>query len=315
MLMNDHNQTNQHDDDKISSLYKQGSTETPAEHINTNILNKARQQSTNIIHLTFRLLINILSSSRPLAVAAVVIISISIILQIQFDYPDEMMPETLHENSTQRLSDSFPALEDSLMKEQTDTISESEFFSNQETPGLQKKTIAKSKTIKPSKSGKILLFETDRSREIQLNKQIEQSKRANNHKKKKLEQSLRKQKALEEYKMRSSLKHIESSPSTPLTSAISSFSKTIDDCKKLTHSDCLSSKHCILRFIDGSMLCQQAKNHCERDFIQKNNNSDLCLKRDKCQFTDGKCLCDSNGICQCTDNIIPSCKLIDSKEN
>ena len=308
--MNDHNQTNQHDDDKISSLYKQGSVETPAEHINTKILNNARQQSTNIIHLPFRLLINTISSSRPLAVAAVVVISISIILQIQFDHPDKMMPETLQESSMQKLDDGIPTPEDSLLEEQTDLNSESESFSINKEAGSQEKAIENSKVIKPSKSKKILPFKADKSRAIQLDKQIEKNKVIDIRRKKKREQSLRKRKILEENKVRSMEKYFKSNPSAPLTSAVSSFSAVIDSCKTLTHSDCLSSNICVLRFTNEILICQKADNHCESNFIQKNDIANLCLKRNKCQFIKGECLCDDNGICQCKDNIIPSCQLI-----
>ena len=301
--MSNNNQENHNDDNKITALYKQGSIETPAQHINRKILDTASQQPTSIFHLPIRLLINTLSYSKPLAVAAVVVISISIILQIQFDHPEQVIPKSLQEKNLQETTDTIPSLDHSSGRSIEPDASRSYDSPDEQLP---KAPAEKLKASKPALRKKHSVKESDITEDSQLHYQREQAVKTKKNKEK--ERRLRQEKKLEANNILPRQDRIKSEASTPQVSFMSTFNASIENCKTLNHSECLSSKSCSLSYIDEAMTCQLSTPPCESNFIQNSDNSETCLNRDQCQYIEGTCNCNSNGDCECVNNVIPTCQ-------
>lgn len=312
--MSNNKQTIDDSNNAISSLYKQGSTESPAEHINKAILNKARKQPSNIIYLSFEKIANTISSSKALATAAVFILSISIILQIQFDHPgtistddvsqhESLLIDSLPNISNNKqpetlLEDSQPLAEsptESIIQSKPELLSDSISF-DKKPSNIQKPEKAESIIPAPSLSKK---QSSSYTRERKIESDIQQLSGKQKH---------------ESYKSRSKLKPRKKRIEKSQSSAVTSFSEEIDSCVSLSHHSCLSSKICVLKFNNESLICQNTSNHCEENFIQNMDTSELCLNKENCEYIAANCNCEKNGHCQCENNKTPSCQPITSKE-
>lgn len=308
MSNNTHNE--QDDDNKISSLYKQGSIETPAKHINEKILHQAKLSSNNVIPLSIKRIFTTITSSRSLAIAAVLIIGVSVVLQIQFDHFDEIMPtstetyldeqillENLSTDNTKRLL-SAPA-------QTAEAFNDNEEMStlNSNITNTPKKSVPKPsmKTYKPTaKTESEAKAKYDRQRHehyLKLKQKREQEQRLE-----------RKSQDKEELLK----KRLEKIPSTAL--GISSLSSDLDNCNNFSNKECFASSICTLSVSNNKLNCQQAKNHCEQDFSQSDDSIESCQKKDQCEYIVSTCQCNTNGSCECEDNTPPACLLIDDEK-
>lgn len=313
--MNNDNSNNPPDDKKISSLYTQGSKETPAKHINENILNHARSQTDNVIHLSFKQVIETLTSSRSLAVAAVLVIGISIILQIQFKYPDTLLPPV-----TEKLSDSELLFENTYSDNLEDLqgMDSSALSSPMATP--EKKQINSDITSFKKESAANTLRNNTAINKPKAMRQMSASKAAQRLEQKKREKRSLERQAKQVEKRKRLLTENRDLNSVLSPQAISVLSNAtiepnIKNCDTYNNQQCLFATGCTLVINNGTTSCQRTANHCENDFSQFNDTKDKCSNKDRCEYIESTCECNTNGLCECINDTPPACLLITPKEN
>lgn len=302
--MNNHTPSDPHDDDKISSLYKQGSIETPARYINEKIRQRARQGSASVIQFPLRRVFNVITSSRSLKVAAVLVIGVSIILQIQFDHPEQMSIPMNEEYSDNGM------FADKPVSDSSDFIQEESFApsisSDSMKESLVEQTLSTSlepRTPKPAKKAKPAPAKPGPGYEMQRREKSRSME---------LEKRRLHEKIIEEKQASSKRKQTEMNLQSLATSpqVLISEAGAEDICRTLNSAACLASSSCVLSNTNNELTCHAAMNHCERDFRQLDDQSDLCQQREQCEYTAGKCDCDTDGSCECINKTPPSCKLI-----
>ena len=313
--MNEQINDNQRDDDKISSLYKQGSVETPSNRVNKTIQHHARSHSNNVIALPLRQLFNIICSSRTLAVAAVLVISVSIILQIQFDHPSELVPATPEQLLEEQLFSNSEPDNISIESSRTPSPSSNEVKSelapvidNIPAPVKESPSIAnegaiapiqkKSKQAHPKPSLNLMAPEKRRAHEEirkQRLKNLQQKKQRSMKEKDSFERARKVQRS-EVHSQE--ISKIDSLP--------------VENCPLLNNRACISSLNCSLITVDDALVCNDASNICDKDFSQLLGTQNQCELKESCEFIAGQCECnsDAEGSCSCLDNRPPSCGFI-----
>lgn len=295
--MSQHDNDNEFNDDRLSQLYKKSATETPSEKIKQQLLLAAKQQAESYRSgwNLFEYLLKLMSSSRSLAFAAVMVIGISIILQIQFDQPDELTPTFLDDAANGRLPAEAASPEVSLSAEPTQ---ESEEATTQAI--TRKNSTAPPASISPAKSPAADFFKSE-----------SEERHTQQQKEKRLKEQQRKQ---EERKKQRLMLSPESQSTQSRPQALydaSSMATVLPDCKTLSDIDCLSSSRCLLVNEDDVLICRETVNLCEENFIQKNNaGAEQCRNQQACEFIAGDCVCKQDGSCKCTDNKPPLCQPI-----
>ncbi len=305
--MSNNTPNEQDDDNKISSLYKQGSIETPAKHINEKILHQAKLSSNNVIPLSIKRIFTTITSSRSLAIAAVLVIGVSVVLQIQFDHFDEIMP-----TSTETYLDEQILLEN-LSTDNTERLlsapaQTSEAFNNNEEINTLNSSIPKKSAPKPSMKAYKPTAKTETEAKAKYDRQRHERYLKLKQKREQKQRLERKPQDKEELLK----KRLEKIPSTAL--GISSFSSDLDNCNNFNNKECLASSICTLNVSNNKLNCQQAKNHCEQDFSQSDDSIESCQKKGKCEYIVSTCQCNTNGSCECEDNTPPACLLIEDDE-
>jgi len=315
---------NKHHDEVIASLYQHGSVEQPSDELNKNILNAARKKSDNIIHWPAKKIFKTLLSSHSLAVAAVLVISISVILQIQFDYPEEVILPTAEQQLSKSLSpNSIPKKQNSTdvtsqmsMQPAEEILIESE---SQAITRDSESTIVHSPVLKakPSVRKQEMDYKKQQALKHRHYEEIKrESKRRRHEEKKRLsEQQKLRQKQKAEYQRSESQRLsalIDSSPTSSL--ADNKESMLSHACEKLSNAECLASTNCILEKDNDSLICRQSKNPCEKGFVQITQPKEQCQIKPECEYISSDCHCDEHG-CQCADNQPPICKPVFDDED
>lgn len=308
--MNNNTHNEQDDDNKISSLYKQGSIETPAKHINEKILHQARLGSKNVIPLSIKRIFTTITSSKSLAVAAVLIISVSVVLQIQFDHFDEIIPasiETYSDEQTllENLSTDNTEILLSTPAQTSETVNDNEY---QNTSHSNINSTPKKSAPKPL----MKIYKPTAKSEAEAKAVYERQRREHYLKRKHKRES--EQRLERKYQNKEVLlkNRIESLPSA--AQGISSLSSDLENCNDFNNKECLASKNCTLNISNNKNNCQKAANHCEQDFSQLHDSLESCHKKVQCEYTTSTCQCDSNGSCECEDNTPPACLLMNDDE-
>lgn len=303
------------DDKKISSLYTEGSKETPAKHINESILNHARSQTDNVIHLTFKKVIETLTSSRSLAVAAVLVIGISIILQIQFKHP-----ETLLLPGTEELSDSellfgntysddledLQGMDSSALSSPMEAAEENAISSD--ITSFEKESAANTLRNNTAINKPKALRQMAAPKVAQRIEQKKRDKRSLDRQAKQVEK--RKRLLTEKRDLNSAL-----SPQAISILSNDTIEPNIKSCDTYNNQQCLSATGCTLVIDNVTTSCQMTANHCENDFSQLNDTKDKCINKDQCEYIESTCECNTNGLCECINDTPPACLLITPKEN
>jgi len=300
---------NKQDDEIIASLYQHGSVEQPSDELDKKILNAARNKSDNVIRWPAKKIINTLLSSHSLAVAAVLVLSISIILQIQFDHPEELMSPT----AEQQFSHSVPA--NNIPEKQADIQQGMTDTPPQMSSQPVEEVLSKSKPKAPVKDLKQSARHSAALKEKSLAKkqQREQERRQHIEKQRLRERKRLKRKAERQHSESQRLSAIISSPS-PDSPADSMASITDQSCAELSNSKCLESTSCILDKADDTLICREPNNTCEQGFVQIAQSKEQCQMKSECEFISSDCHCDEYG-CQCEDNLPPACKPIFDDED
>jgi len=290
--MNQHH-NDEFDDKKLSDLYRQGATEKPSDNISHKILSAASEQAKlnrsgpNLIEY----LINMITSSRSLAFAAVMVIGISIILQIQFDQPEQIVPQSI--------SDSIPAA--TMKPDSTEILAEPENFSEpMDSASDLEKSISKS--LSPAKP--VTKADEKRRNESDRKAQSEAKRRMAE------ENQLMRQRSQEKKEKRMMLAPENAFSPAPVISPLTS---TLN-CDELTNRACLSSAKCTLSFHDNNLTCQSTVNHCEKGFVQMDMYKEQCEQKTGCQYITGHCNCDADESCSCINDELPSCEPIKRAE-
>lgn len=309
--MNNNTHNEQNDDNKISSLYKQGSIETPAKHINKKILHQARFSSNNVIPLSIKSIFTTITSSKSLAVAAVLIISVSVVLQIQFDHFDEIIPASIETYSDeQTLLENLSTNNTEILLSSPAQTSET-FHDNDEEDNTLHNNI--NNTPKKSAPKPLMKAYKPTAKSAPEAKAIYERQRHEQYLKQKhkreSEQRLERKYQNEEVLLKN---RIESIPSP--AQGISSLSSDLENCNNFNNKACLASKICTLNISNNKLNCQKAVNHCEQDFSQLHDSIEYCHKKEQCEYTTSTCQCDSNGSCECEDNTPPACLLMNDDE-
>jgi len=293
-------------DEIIASLYQQGSVEKPSDELNKKILNAARNKSDNVIRWPAKKIINTLLSSHSLAVAAVLVISISVILQIQFDHPEEIISPTAEQQFSHATSErKTPEMHADIQQDVTDTapIMNSqpveEVLPKPKSPvNTQKHSVRHSTALKEKALAK---------KQHKVSKQQREQERRQHIEAKRLSERKR-------LRQKSERQHDESQrPSTVINtlsadlSADPMTSEAVKFCAQLSHSKCLESTNCILDKVDSRLICRQPNNTCEKNFVQKDQSKEQCQIKSECEFINSDCHCDEHD-CQCEDDLPPTCK-------
>lgn len=304
--MNNNTHNEQNNDNKISSLYKQGSIETPAKHINETILQQARLGSNNVIPLSIKRIFTTITSSTSLAVAAVLIIGVSVVLQIQFDHFDEIIPASIETYSDEQilLENSNTDNTDILLStpaQTSETVNDNE---EKNTPHGNINSTPKKSAPKPlMKAYKPTAKSEPEAKAVYERQRLEHYLKQK-HKTDREQRLERKSPDKEEI-----LKNrIESTPTA--AQGISSLSSDLENCNNFNNTECLTSKSCTLNISNNKLNCQKAANHCELDFSQLHDSIESCHKKEQCEYTTSTCQCDLNGLCECEDNTPPACLLM-----
>lgn len=300
--MSDHknNGSDEFNDERLARLYRLGAKETAPEHISQHILQASRQfkRKKTFQLLNLRPFILQLTSSRGLAFTAVMVIGISIILQLQFDHPDELIPEELADISP--TTTSIPA------KTQQDTL--------EETP-LKAEASVQSDTFEEP----LTLINTEkpatRPEQPRREEKLQQIQRQQ-AKKKQTEQRLKKQserKIKHEAKMQARQRSIQapSAANFAVDASINEMQLETDkDCNVLSQAACLAAANCTLDVNGQQLICRPARDHCEQGFIQASNLEQLCINKPGCEWQPGHCQCDQTENCVCENLQVPQCKQI-----
>lgn len=304
------------DDKRLSDLYQQGATEKPSDHITHNILATAKQhaRSNKSAWGPIENLISLLSSSRSLAFAAVMVIGISIILQIQFDQPEEIVPQKMSD-----LSNGMPVAkmksrseknitESETASESIDSVSDIELAPSGSFPDKQKIRPAQSQT--PAKK-------THESTVNQSNRKIvEETKQRMLERDRLIQQRSQQKKERQKMQLMQTPESVFSpAPAlSPLLEMAPSQSMTTPACNNLTNKACLSSANCTLTRKENTLICRTSIAHCEKDFVQLDMYKEQCEIKNNCKYNKSDCQCDINGSCICSNNTPPSCTLIEDVE-
>ena len=314
MFMTQH-PNDEFDDNKLSDLYKQGAAEKPSDHINHRILSAAKQHA-NLNQSGWNLveyLISLISSSRSLAFAAVMVIGISLILQIQFDQPEQIVPQGISD-----ISNGAPVTK--MKSRSEESISEPETFSESLDsasdfeiaplkPSLNKQRTKSSQPAKPAKKTyEQTINESNR-------KKSEEAKRRMFERDRLMQQQTQQKKEKQQKQM---MQAPESAfAPAPVMSPL--FKMTPSQiatpvCDNLTNKACLSSANCILALQGDKLICRPPNNHCEKDLVQFDMQEKQCEQKENCQYKESKCDCDINETCTCNNNTPASCELIEHVE-
>ena len=304
------------DDKRLSDLYKQSATEKPSDHISRGILSSAKQhaRSNKSGWGPIANLISILSSSRSLAFTAVMVIGISIILQIQFDQPEQIVPQGISEFSNgapiskmkSRSAESIT--EPETFSESMDSVSDTELTPSESS--LKKQKVRTPQPEKPVKKTYKPTFDESNRKIAEEAKQrmLERDRLMQQHSQQKKERQ-------EKQMMQTPESAFSPAPiASPLLEMTPSQLTTTADCENLTNKACLSSANCILATQENTLICRIANDHCEKDFVQFHMHEKQCELKDNCQYKKSDCDCGVNETCTCDNNSPPSCELIEDAE-
>jgi len=275
-------------DDNLEQLYHHGATETTPEQLNQKILQASKQvinsEENNISFLL--ILLQHLLSSRGLAFTAVMVIGISVILQIQFEQPNEIMPEVLTELSQ---PDPVAAPSAELFEQAAESIS-----------SVEDKVVAKPAAPAKRKAPAKLEAEKQRVQRLAEEKRSQQA-------------LMKKQKA--QSAQRKMLSQAPATAIAPAHSLISPLQLNTDrSCSERTQAACLASANCTLVETADRLICREPGNSCEKGFIQATQLAQQCTTKPGCELIPGDCQCDENENCQCKNMQPPRCLPVDSDD-
>jgi len=302
---------NEFDDNNLSELYKQGASEQPSDRISHGILNAAKKQAKlnqsgwNLVEY----LLSIISSSRSLAFAAVMVIGISIILQIQFDQPEQIVPQGISDLSNgSPVSKMKSPSDDSLTKPEAITESMESIADSKIAPPQPSVIKQKARSAQPVTPAKKTTSESNRkkseeARQTMLEKEHLKQRRSQERKE-------RQQKQM----MRTPESAFAPAPAISPLLEMTPYQSTMPVCKTLTNKACLTSAICILARQDNQLICRSPDNHCENGFVQFDRQEEQCIQKDNCKFIKSECECDTSETCSCSNNTPPSCKLSETAE-
>lgn len=304
------------DDKRLSDLYKQGATEKPSGHISHGILSAAKKQAKlnktgwNLVEY----LIGLISSSRSLAFAAVMVIGISIILQIQFDQPEQIVPQGISDISnglpvTKMKSHSEENIADpEAVSRSLDSVSD-----NETTPSKPSLSKQRAKSSQPAKPAKKTYEQT--LNELNRKKSEEAKQRMVERERLMQKRSQQKKERQQKQMMQAPESAFAPAPAiSPLFEMTPSQLMTTPVCENLSNKACLSSANCILALQTDELICRKTKNHCEKDFVQIEMQEKQCGQKENCQYKKSNCDCDLNETCSCNNNTPPSCESIEVVE-
>lgn len=282
--MNEHNHTNDADD-KISHLYKQGSTETPSEQINRDIIILSRRDFKSPLLESIKSIISIITFSKPLAFTAVLVISVSIILQLQFEQATVIKANAPLPLSDMNVTDTATTISNDITETTADSLAEESFTHRENRTSAPSASKAKKSAVKET------------AQPLQRHNKVTITERSEQLSKKQTNESHTKTDLMESYS--------EAEPQRSQTDS--------HRCLTLSQSDCLLSINCTLRLNNQTAHCAPSENHCEKNFMQLTDPENKCLLKKDCRYIKSDCLCDDEGHCQCNNNLIPGCMSVTEK--
>jgi len=270
---------------KLSALYRAGSTAQPPANIDQAILAKARLSAKPIAPRTHSVW------AVPLSVAAILVLSVSLISLIHEEAP---MVSDIPINTP---FSSSPIT--------ADAITESAIYEKQNNePTIEKETPTQSPAITPRKENATREIEkpnfsvspayTDKTIDVPLPDSSTEQKR-------KL--------TVESFQ--------QSAPPSGMTSADTGLDSRLKKehdpeknkyCESLNHQACLDSKKCNL-VIDAQKIlaCHRSTNHCDSNFSQQSDTKESCETKNGCVYMSAPCLCLPGAVCFCDENQLPLC--------
>lgn len=283
--MNKHPSNDEFEDEKLNRLYKKGSKETPSSYLNQRIL-AASVQHTSKKKTHFwntEAILTVLSSSRSLATAFVIILSLSIVLTLQFEQadtaltpaPDDML--AIIESASKSSAKQKPLTQENIFQLEHQHKSEKRIHSP--APAEKRDFARKLEAEMPETAVTSRITQADQSQAV-----ISPAMTGSVNAPELAEQQ-------DDY--------------IPAISAASSVKES--GCAALSQRACLHSDSCTLVKEHNQLSCQVSIEACELKFKQITDRADVCDNRPGCTYQEGHCLCDENGLCQCQDNVIPAC--------
>lgn len=296
--MNQHPSNDEFEDNKLNELYKNGSKDTPSAQLNQRILAQAQQKTSaaqQTSSFSQNAILTVLASSRSLAVAAVLVLSLSVLLTLQFEQPD-----TLHTPVVE-----LSLLQNSTLQDMTDQRQvEAEAITRSQMLNEQHTELSEQRARQAAERRQ----ETDRK--LRAEKMMKQAPPAMTvQPPAEPLVSAANQAADEMTEERADQLPKTESVSSQSVPALSAFAAREPDCESLTHLQCMHSARCTLMVQDHSTSCQPATDDCQRQFSQLLDTADACEQKAGCFYQASDCQCDDSGECLCTKNIIPGCYL------
>jgi len=329
--VSDHADNESDKNNKLSALYRAGSTAQPPAHIDQAILARARRA---VRPKPQRLRP---SWAVPVSMAAVVVLSVSLISLIHKEAPTvselssddsssiNYTEETgITENSTFSEQKNKVIAEKSIRtrspavttrQESQKTVRKTEISGNpaspvaesinvpQNDPGTEQTAERqKIKSVNPSLPSPKSLAPAKTKRELTADTPTETSNKTTS----KLFQRVSPQS--------------ESQLSAPdrITGDIAEFSPGLKkeryseknkSCELLSHSACLDSKVCSLMIDEQKVfVCRHSTNHCDTGFAQQADTKENCEAKNGCVYVSEPCFCPPDVVCVCSGGQPPQCR-------
>lgn len=298
------------DDDKLDMLYRLGANESASKSVTNSILSAASKQArinTSRLHIV-EYFLQLITSSRSLAFAAVMVIGISIILQIQFDQTDEIIPRLDSELNLQTQPANISKT-DSPVDESVSEAAEPVLSLSPASPAAQSPKPEPAKKMQPAQAPRAPAEPREHLLKQKHIEQMRQKAKAYQEatRKQKQELSRRKKSEAEQKRLLDETPQYFATPPAMDSLQSGSPQPEASQCINLSESDCLLSANCVLANTDKGLICRVPENACEVSFIQAANSAESCIPEAQCRFIKGDCHCDDADVCHCDEEALPQC--------
>ena len=285
----DINENDSYDDENLSSLYRRTSTEQPSKSVDTAILAKARKELENTTSNSQYYP----GWSQSLSVAAVLVLSVTIILLVDKEQPvilEEPLPAMVAIQKQEHLpADRTLTRAPKRLEEENRQIQADIGEDNRSTFQLQGgETTVMSISPSPAKSKA----------------------------RKNLESPVIEPKAVEaETQISQYAPYPQASKALGITAdSISEELSNDRSCHELSETECLKSAACTLTKNKQAQgyQCLPARDHCELMFRQIDGTREICESKQGCKFIPSNCYCPPNSLCACGGGEPALCKSADN---
>lgn len=279
------------DDENLSSLYERASTEQPSKSADETILARAKNETEQ----SSRSLSYYPGWTQSFSIAAVLVLSVSVVLMIDKESPDLM-------------DVSAPAVLEHKEMEQKATERERKTAGKFDEELLTKAPARQQEKRQAMKSGfadNLASSLAPSSENVAVMKEAIPAKAKS---RKKLEPP-----AMEADARAARFARPSKAPRAMMGIVTDRADEDVIEelsCQQLAERDCLASAACTLKKVKNSTVyqCLPAEDHCELLFRQSEGTKEICEEKQDCEFVPAKCYCPPDVYCICGGGEPPQCK-------